>query len=57
MTDAESRYTQIEKETLAVTWACERFATYVQGKTIILETDHKPLNTWTACHQELYASA
>ena len=56
MTDAESRYTQIEKETLAVTWACERFATYIQGKTIILETDHKPLNTWTACHQELYAS-
>ena len=28
---------------MAVTWACEKFATYIQGKTITLETDHKPL--------------
>ena len=43
MTSAESRYAQIEKEALAATWACEKFATYIQGKTITLETDHKPL--------------
>ena len=43
MTDTESRYAQIEKEALAATWACEKFATYIQGKTITLETDHKPL--------------
>ena len=43
MTNAESRYAQIEKEALAATWACEKFATYIQGKTITLETDHKPL--------------
>ena len=39
----ESRYTQIEKEALAATWTCEKFATYIQGKTITLEMDHKPL--------------
>ena len=43
MTCTESRYTQIEKEVLAATWACEKFATYIQGKTITLEMDHKPL--------------
>ena len=43
MTSAESRYAQIEKEALAATWACEKFATYIQGKIITLETDHKPL--------------
>ena len=43
MTCTESRYTQIEKEALAATWECEKFATYMQGKTITLETDHKPL--------------
>ena len=43
MTCTESRYAQIEKEALAATWACEKFATYIQGKTITLETDHKPL--------------
>jgi len=43
MTEAEAQYAQIEKEALAATWACEKFATYIQGKTITLETDHKPL--------------
>ena len=42
-TCAESQYTQIEKEALAATWVCEKFATYIQGKTITLETNHKPL--------------
>ena len=43
MTDCESRYAQIEKEALALTWACDRFAQYVMGVHILLETDHKPL--------------
>ena len=37
------RYTQIEKEALATTWACEHFSDYILGKPIVFETDHKPL--------------
>ena len=43
MTDTEAHYAQIEKEALALTWACEKFSCYILGKHIILETDHKPL--------------
>ena len=43
MTDTERRYAQIEKEALATTWACEKFSDYILGKSIIIETDHKPL--------------
>ena len=32
----------MEKEALAVTWACEKFATYILGKNIVIETDHRP---------------
>ena len=42
MTPTE-RYAQIEKEALAVTWACERFADYLIGLTLKIRTDHKPL--------------
>ena len=38
MSGVEQRYVQIEKETLATLWACERYCTF-----IIIETDHKPL--------------
>ena len=43
MTETERRYSQIEKEALALVWACEKFKHYVLGKEIQLETDHKPL--------------
>ena len=43
MTETEQRYSQIEKESLALVWACEKFSDYVIGKSIQLETDHKPL--------------
>ena len=43
MTATESKYAQIEKEALAVTWACERSSNYIIGKSITIETDHKPL--------------
>ena len=43
MTAAETRYAQIEKELLAITYACERFHQYIYGQQIEVETDHKPL--------------
>ena len=43
MTETERRYAQIEKEALAVTWACNKFADYIVGKHFLIESDHKPL--------------
>lgn len=43
LTDTETRYAQIEKELLAVVFACTKFKDYVYGKQVVLETDHQPL--------------
>ena len=43
LTDVERRYSQTEKEGLALVWACETFNLYVFGREFELETDHKPL--------------
>jgi hypothetical protein len=45
MTSCEQNYAQIEKELLAVVFACRKFYDYVYGKQIVVETDHKPLVT------------
>ena len=44
LTCAETRYAQIEKELLAIVFACEGFEPYVNGRDIVhVETGHKPL--------------
>uniref|UniRef100_G3NET2 Gypsy retrotransposon integrase-like protein 1 n=1 Tax=Gasterosteus aculeatus TaxID=69293 RepID=G3NET2_GASAC len=43
LTDTETRYAQIEKELLAVVFACIKFKDYVYGKPTVVETDHQPL--------------
>jgi len=43
LTETEKNYAVIEKEALAVTWACDKFSDYVLGMQFNVETDHKPL--------------
>ena len=43
MTKAEKNYAQVEKELLAIVFACERFDQYVYGRSVTVESDHKPL--------------
>ena len=35
MTETETHFAQIEKEALALTWACERFSMYLLGKSFL----------------------
>ena len=41
--DTETCYANIERELLAIVYGCEKFHTYLYGRTFIMETDHKPL--------------
>lgn len=43
LTAVERRYSQTEKEALAIVWAVERFHPYIFGIEFELLTDHKPL--------------
>ena len=43
LSDVESRYSQTEREMLAVVWAAEHFHLYLYGSEFTIATDHKPL--------------
>ena len=43
LTDTETHYANIKRELLAIVYGCEKFHTYLYGRTFIMETDHKPL--------------
>ena len=43
LTDTETRYSNIEREFLAVVYGLERFHEFVFGREIRIETDHRPL--------------
>ena len=43
LTAVERRYSQTEREALAVVWGCEKFHFYLYGTTFDLLSDHKPL--------------
>ncbi len=46
LTECEQRYAQIEKECLAIVFACERFDFYLFARAMVtVETDHLPLET------------
>ena len=44
LTKTEQTYAQIEKECLAIVFACERFNHYIHGRDLVtVQTDHNPL--------------
>ena len=54
LTDIETRYANIEREHLAIVFACQRFNTYVLVRPFTVKSDHKPLEM---IHQKSLASA
>lgn len=45
LTDTERKYAQIEKEALAICFGCHKFHQYIFGKSVTIESDHKPLES------------
>ena len=43
LTNAERKYSTLEKECLAVVWGINRFCLFLMGKPFVLHADHQPL--------------
>ena len=43
LTPAEKRYSQLDKEGLAIIFGIKRFHKYIYGRRFLISTDHKPL--------------
>ena len=50
LSTVKCRYSQMERECLAFVWTCERSSDFIWGKSIIGETDHKPLVPMLTTH-------
>ncbi|XP_036347774.1 uncharacterized protein K02A2.6-like [Rhagoletis pomonella] len=44
-TKSQQNHPQLVKEAMAIRFACNKFHEYVYGKDLVIETDHKPLET------------
>ena len=47
LTDTESRYSNIERECLAVIFGMEKFEYYLLGRRTLVETGHSPLEEFS----------
>jgi hypothetical protein len=45
LTPTEENYAQIEKEMLAICFACQKFHQYIYGKSVNVQSDHRPLES------------
>jgi len=45
LNEVEQRYSQIEREALAITWAIKHFNLYLEGAKFTVLSDHKPLES------------
>ena len=45
LTSTEKNYDQIEKEMLALVFGCIKFEQYIFGRSVSVQSDHKPLET------------
>lgn len=45
LSKTEQKWAQIEKELLAIVFACRRFHYFLYGREFVVESDHKPLET------------
>lgn len=45
LNNAEKQYAQIEKEMLAISFACDKFHTFIYGRKVVVQSDHKPLES------------
>lgn len=43
LSKSEQKWAQIEKELLAIVFACEKFHHYLHGRRFVVQSDHKPL--------------
>ena len=57
LTEAERKYSQLEKEGLACIFGVTRFHSYVYGRTFSLITDHKPLQGLLGSHCKISPQA